>query len=369
MYRFEGKNILLISPEPWDHIFVSKHHYAINLAKRGNQIYFLNPPRKKKIEVLKTNYDGVYSVEYTGFPKGLRFYPRILQKHFIRKKFQILERLCNQKFDVIWSFDNSVFFDFSALPKDVLKISHIVDLNQDFQSRRSSETADYCFCTAGRIFDRIKKHNTRVLKVNHGFSDAPNDITSCYIPGFNRVACLYAGNLAIPYIDWICLWNLVRENPTVDFIFVGPGKEIMDKSSIHGTAKKSVLEADNSFFIGSLSSENLLSLEKSVDIVLVSYQEKFHAEQSNPHKMMEYMGSGTMIVATYVSEFDLQGVKDLFLMCKSNAEIPRLFQTALENLDYWNSNGMKKARMEFASNNSYNKQIDRIEHFIIKELD
>ena len=30
---FRDKNVLLISPEHWTHLFISKHHYAIELAK------------------------------------------------------------------------------------------------------------------------------------------------------------------------------------------------------------------------------------------------------------------------------------------------------------------------------------------------
>ncbi len=39
-----NKTILFISPGPWGINHVSKHHYAIELAKIGNDVYFLNPP-------------------------------------------------------------------------------------------------------------------------------------------------------------------------------------------------------------------------------------------------------------------------------------------------------------------------------------
>ncbi|HEY8511367.1 MAG TPA: hypothetical protein VIL31_05380, partial [Cyclobacteriaceae bacterium] len=100
------KNILLISPEPWNHIKVSKHHYAICLGKRGNKVFFLNPPGKKQA-VLPTPYSNVQSIHYEGFPKGLRFYPRFLQRHFIAKKFREVEAMCGGRIDIVWSFDNS----------------------------------------------------------------------------------------------------------------------------------------------------------------------------------------------------------------------------------------------------------------------
>ena len=39
-----NKTILIISPQPWDHIAISKHHYANELAARNNTVYFLEPP-------------------------------------------------------------------------------------------------------------------------------------------------------------------------------------------------------------------------------------------------------------------------------------------------------------------------------------
>ena len=107
-----NKNILLISPEPWDHIFVSKHHYAVHLAKRGNKVFFLNPPVSKS-GVACTAFAEVFEVNYSGFPIGVRFYPLFMQKVIMARVYQTIEKLCSAVFDVVWSFDNSVFFDFS----------------------------------------------------------------------------------------------------------------------------------------------------------------------------------------------------------------------------------------------------------------
>ena len=47
MFSLHNKTILLISPQSWGTMFLSKHHYAIELARRGNTVYFLNPPLQK----------------------------------------------------------------------------------------------------------------------------------------------------------------------------------------------------------------------------------------------------------------------------------------------------------------------------------
>ena len=112
---FKGKNILLISPEAWSHLFVSKHHYAIELSKRNN-VFFLNPPTET-FSLEGTDYKNLWKIDYKPFMKGLRFFPAFLQRYFMRRKFDKLEKLASIKFDCVWSFDNSVFFDFTFLPK------------------------------------------------------------------------------------------------------------------------------------------------------------------------------------------------------------------------------------------------------------
>src|SRR5690606_6788212 len=102
MEYLNNKNILLISPEPWSHIFVSKHHYAIELAKRGNYVYFLNPPADVgNVVIDKTNISNVFVVNYQERIKGKRFLPRLLRKWFDVKLYRLIEKVSNCKFDIV----------------------------------------------------------------------------------------------------------------------------------------------------------------------------------------------------------------------------------------------------------------------------
>src|SRR5688572_10568166 len=166
--KLTGKTILLVSPEPWNHIFVSKHHYAVHLSRRGNKVYFLGPPGDKA-SVEATRFENLFNVTYKGFPPGLRFFPAQVRRKIIARTYSELIALCKTDFDVVWSFDNSVFFDLSALPATALKISHIVDYNQDFQTKRAASTADFCFCTSDVILNRLSGYSDRVHKINHGY--------------------------------------------------------------------------------------------------------------------------------------------------------------------------------------------------------
>ena len=132
MGHLVNKNILLISPEPWGELMVSKHHYALELANR-NKVFFLNPPGHR--EGLGQVSDNLVVVDFVSKIRGIRMLPQLLGAKLIARDLKILEDLVQVKFDIIWNFDPSRFFDLSAI-KQVLRIAHIVDLNQDFQRVR-----------------------------------------------------------------------------------------------------------------------------------------------------------------------------------------------------------------------------------------
>lgn len=356
------KSILIISPEPWDHIFVSKHHYAIHLGRRGNQVFFLGPP-SREMNVLKTQFDNVFFVKYTGFPKGLRFYPQFLQRRIISQVYKRLEGMCSNRFDVVWSFDNSVFFDFTALPSHAIKISHIVDLNQNFETRKAAETADYCFCTSTLIQNRLMNYNANVFKITHGYNETLKEREFLPADFTGQTKVVYAGNLEMPYIDWVLLYTIVNENKEVDFYFIGPYKKRQDQS-ILSKERIGVINSANCHFIGRVESHLLHAYYENADILLIAYQEKYHNDQANPHKMMEYLGSGKMVIGTFTAEYVDLSSKELIMMSKMNADFPSIFRRVLNELSHWNSEILRDERKAIARENSYDKQIDRVQQVI-----
>lgn len=358
--RLVGKNILLISPEPWNHVFVSKHHYAVYLGKRDNKVFYLNPPGSR-LEVVKTSFVNVFNVHYKGFPKGLRFYPELFQRKIMLAVFKDLEALCSANFEVVWSFDNSVFFDFSFLPSSVLTISHIVDYNQNFRVKKSASTAGVCICTTEVIKRKLSLYNGNVFKINHGFNGTTGG-SKIDSPG-NRVRAVYSGNLAIRSIDWCILSEVVTMHPHVDFIFVGPNADVLNAARAFRTAKRKLLERPNARFVGAVRAADLQDFYRSADILLVAYQEKYQADQvANPHKLMEYLGSGKVVLATKTLEF--MDFYPLIIMADRNQEWVDLFRSVVNNLHFYNASDLQAKRRAVAFDNEYESQILRIEKIV-----
>ena len=107
-----------------------------------------------------------------------------------------------------------------------------------------------------------------------------------------------------------------------------------------------------------MSSESLPSLYQGADILLIAYQQDHHEDQANPHKMMEYLGSGRMVVCTHTTEYIAQ--KDLLAMSESNEEWSALFANVVGDLSKWNSEELKQQRTNFAMENTYYKQLETI---------
>jgi glycosyltransferase involved in cell wall biosynthesis len=280
-----------------------------------------------------------------------------------RTQYKFLEKKVKSKFNIVWNFENSRFYNFNFLQGSVLKIYHQVDLNQNFHPLTAARTADIVFCTTEFIKQSLEVANKPVFKITHGFSGhlatgAKSIIekNECVIEKISKVKACYIGNLDIPYLHIELLKKLIAENPEVDFYFVGP-------YSKSGTFFKELSSYKNVVLKGFVKAFEISDYLDRSDILLLIYKsEEFKEQLSNPHKLMEYLASGKIVVATYTDEY--KNYRDLLSMADRSEEIPGLFQLAKSRLAEYNSVPAMKDRIRFALDNTYEQQVNRIEHLI-----
>ena len=363
--KLTNKNILIISPEPWSNFFVSKHHYALELIKKGNIVYFLNPPQKNmiKAEVSSTEYEKLYQIDYTPIFKGLRFLPKFIAILLETIQKIVIEKSCTVQFDVVWNFETSRLFYLNIWNKKVIKILHLVDLNQDFQTKKVASSADICFCTTEFIKQKLLKYNSKVFKIHHGYKIS-NSVSAINLEGSLK-AC-YVGSLNIPYLDWAIIEKIILENVDVDFYFIGP----LDKTKVLGSNKEIINKLHGSshvHFLGAIPANEIQNYIAAMDILLVLYKaEEFREQLANPHKMMDYLGSGKIIVSSYTDEY--ADKNHLLLMANKNEELPSLFKHAVLNIQEFNNNTKRTERTSFAGENTYTKQLEKIEKLITEHI-
>lgn len=350
--------ILIISPEPWDGHFVSKHHYAMELARRGHDVLFYGPPafhNEVRLDDISVTSGRLRILHAPRVARGLRRLPGILRRFLEARWLARLERLLQQRIEIIWNFENSRFFDL-GFAGDRLKIYQQVDLNQDFEPDIAAATADLSIAISGPIEKRLEPVAQQLIRITHGYSPprsrvpVPPDIDSIFANfGVNVVL---TGNLDIAYLDVELLTQLVNANPNVQFHFVG---SYATGRGLHRATASSA----NVVFWGKHPADALPHFLERADVLLVAYRADMHLEQlANPHKMMEYLASGKCVLATQTLEYE--GRSDLVEMPTSREEYLHTFATIIGNPLAWNTPELIARRQSFALDNSYSRQLDRI---------
>lgn len=356
---FKGKSILIISTEAWGEHYVSKHHYAIALANMGNTVYFLNPPEgKNKVSNCGKTSPGLHVVSFNG-TSGLRFMPARLARIFQQMDAKKLAALCQTEFDVVWSFDNSRFYNLSVF-KRALKIAHVMDLAVDFHTAAHASSADFCFGVTREIVRRMAIHNTNSHFINHGFS--PLDFEESRKENTSRKQVGYSGNLLLKFIDRTLVLKLIKSNPQVDFNFYGGyGKSnLSDGVDPKGIAFIEKLQQErNAILHGPLERKDLLQSLKANDILLLFYDANtYQGACHNSHKILEYLSTGNEVLSLPILEY---AQSNLIHTASNHLEYLEKFK---ELLNHQPDPDLHRDRIAYANDHTYIRQIARIQKII-----
>lgn len=377
MFEFREKTIVIISPQKWGKMHISKHHYAIELAKRNNTVYFLNPPIRQflpKNQIEKKN-DNLFIVNYSYFfPYNLRFHARKLfdKLQAIQIK-NLLKKI--ESIDIVWCFETNGFSDLSIF-NSKFSIYHPVDNINGNNQKSLLETSDFVFSVSDVIIQDLQKINPekKINFINHGLSDyCLNKITK---PKKNRddnnkkKTVYFIGNLLLTSLDRPVTKKIILENKDVNFVFIGSYKPSNVSGLTNSEDEKFIhflRNQKNVLLKGIMHPKNAINEIHKADILLVLIDpQKDINKGSNSHKILEYLSTGKVIVANHISTY----VKKRYLIEMvdemHNENLPALFQNVINNLEHYNSPELQKKRIEFALDNTYEKQIQRIEKIISK---
>src|SRR5690606_16219209 len=128
---------------------------------------------------------------------------------------------------------------------------------------------------------------------------------------------------------------------------------------------KWLVKQTNVILLGRMTREEVSKFYREMDVLLLCYLANQYPEQlENSHKMMEYLGSGKIVVATFTLEYANLEEENLIAMSNNNSEFPGKFYQVLDNLSFWNSLDKQQLRKDLAFDNIYEKQLERIETLI-----
>lgn len=370
--RFREKNILIISPESWGINMLSKHHYALALAKKNNSVFFLNPPSPNhaRIEILE-GPPNIKIINYSPFIRGSNRLTGVLSPladYINQVDIKKLREAINQPIDIVWNFDPFRFQNFNLF-KPAFCIFHPVDFVNSTINLQAASTSDVIFSVAKPILDNYSSVKTPSFFINHGLSPSFLDLDENVREKKDSIIrCGYVGNLLSHAIHFENLTQIVKENESIEFHFVGPYQ-----SSNLGNFKSSeqlqkILRFQNVRFYGEKPPTEVAKLINGFDLFLICYHpEKAGKLVSNNHKILEYLSTGKAVVSSYTSTYE-HYTTDLIEMVKNSKDLPLLFKETIKKIEHLNSPYHQKRRKEFAAQNSYDNHLKEIEAIISNRI-
>lgn len=376
MAALQDRTILVVSPQAWGNMFISKHHYALELARRGNRVYFLNPPgeggadKKKRVEIVPSGIvPELYFIRHSlWFPYNLKFHVLPLFHFLMRGQVRRILKAIGREVDIVWSFDLGNLYPFRLFGRGPLKIFHPVDEPLNPTAIRSAEGADMLFSVTREILDKYKGYGLPAYFINHGVAAdflLPVDVRA----GTGRpVRVGFSGNLLRKDVDREIFMQIIRENPHVHFECWGSYKD--NQSNIGGVADAAMarfvadLESQANIILhGPVPSSHLAKAIHKMDAFIICYDvRKDQSRGTNYHKIMEYISTGKVIISNNVTTY--RSEPDLVQMVESredNTHLPELFKRVIRDLDRHNSPYLQEKRINFARDNTYQRQVERIE--------
>jgi len=375
------KNVLIISPNFWGNVHITKHNYSLELHKLGANIFYLNPPSRSFSGFMKTTeiFENFKVIDFQLHIPGRikKYFPRLYYYYMslIVKRISALV-----KNDIFLSIDFSRDLPFSLTKTNYFNAKHKIFFPVDNPHidyiNNSKNISDMYFSVSELALNMINKGNIYHYCLGHSVSSDffSNDIIiNKYNSGSVNIG--YVGNLFMDNIDYDTIIKLVKENKGVNFHFIGPS-EVRSQNNNLGIQQDNIkniriLKAqNNTIFHGVLYKEKLIEFLRELDAMFLCYYEfgTHSAGPFNSHKILEFLALGKVVISNYFEDYNPYN-NDLIFMPKKNhtsAQYIKKFNHVVEDLHKFNKECLMKKRSDFAKKRTYEIRTKTLLNKIIK---
>lgn len=338
--------VLLISPQRWGTMRVTKHHYAIELAKLGHEVYFLEPTepswkwRNSIFELSSSDVQGVTLVrQEINVPYNLKFHVRGVFDWFIKRHIEQLEKQLGP-FGLVWSFDLANAMSLKYFSKTSKKIFFAADWPLVPDAVKAAEGANLLVSVAQEILDQYPTNvATKKLLIDHGVSECFIEAgKEPFVKTDDIIRIGMSGNFLRPDIDRPVLLEIIKTHSNLVFECFGAIEP--KKSNLGGAADSETRAfidalklAPNVILHGMVPPETLAKELGRMDAFLICYDvAKDQSKGTNYHKVMEYLAYGRPIVTNFVSAYTHLPDRILMPSTIDNSKLRELFDSIIKRL-------------------------------------
>lgn len=357
---------------------VSKHHYALELARQNCLVYFIEPPQlsTKGIEIKPcADHSRIQLVSYKPVFRAKRFLPAFVFRFLLYRQVQLLLKKINRRPDAVWCFQGYLFENLRWFKAPV---NLFFAADQFYYSELPSEiySADHSFAVSDTIYERMKKSGRSVYMIGHGvqqrFADMAERLLNreFSVPAGKKITAGYVGNLRMEALDRETMMRVVEENPGVHFIFWGSYQSNdLNLGGVENSETDRFIrfleEKCNVDLRGAVSGEMLQEQMEEADLFWLCWKIGVNSlwDGSNSHKLLEYLSTGKPVVAHHVSSYK---DSDLLYMLpvKENSGYCDLFRQTVEVVRKGEDDQKISKRLQTAVQSSYKKKLELIEELI-----
>jgi glycosyltransferase involved in cell wall biosynthesis len=221
------------------------------------------------------------------------------------------------------------------------------------------ENSDLVVCTSKKLHDQKKKTHPKTFFVSNA-ADIKHSIIAAdknlpehpsVIP-FKRPIIGYFGNIE-KRIDYEIMRDVALKNKDKSFVFAGP----VEKDYV----PEFFFNIPNVHFIGRIPYEQMPNVVKSFDVAIIPFRKYEDSATVFPMKLFEYLGAGKAVVATDFNPDLEQFTCDLVPYCSTADEFSEALDAAIKN----NSEELQKARIELASQHTWEKRAAAFEEIMV----
>jgi hypothetical protein len=358
--RLEGLHILVISPEPWHGLHMSKHHVSQGLVARGNKVIFWERPLPGDTDV---HIEGEGDLRLARTPhwfKGVNRLPAFVNRWYYGRLIRSIEKAAGVRFDVIWCFDTSRMQWFPN--GDAYRLLHLVDYDILYQGHGLMRSADLIVTTADIISTRVLElaPGAHVHKVGHALDRRWLQDADTLAQRTSTVPRLvvYAGQFFNTYIDWGALLTVAREHPALTFRYIGNLDPDYPDAAFQQLRREPNVE-----FTGLKTKDELVPLVREADILMFSFMtDSRMLERANPHKVLEYLSTGNVIMGSWTLEYAPH--QHLLMMAPERSDFVATFRRTVEQFAALNTAERRAERIAFARERTIDRLLDRVAQLI-----